>query len=153
MTDSTDIEVMQVNVGADDFLAHFGVKGMKWGKHTSSGSVGPSRAQERVNKAQAKVEKVVAKQKAEAARDKTILDARKNLDKTGAQLKVAKAQYKVDKHTLGKTKAKEALNKVRDKHMDNVFNANLSTGKELTQARNDAFWTALDQASKKMSES
>jgi hypothetical protein len=149
----TDVSVMQTNVQADTFLQHFGVKGMKWGKHTggdSGGSVGPSRAQERVNKAQAKVAKVVAKQKEEAARDKTILDARKNIEKTGNQLQVAKAQYKVDKHTLGKTKAKEALSKVKDKHMSNVYNSQLSTAKELTDARKKEFWDAVDTGFKNL---
>lgn len=139
------------DTSVEEFLEHFGVPGMKWGRRKddsgggSGGKVGPSRAEERVNKAKARVERVAAKQKASDDRDATILKARQDVAKTSSELRVAKVQYKVDKQTLGKTKAKEILGKAKDVHMTNVYNANLSTAKELTDQSNKEFWDAVDR--------
>lgn len=142
---------MSDNVG--DFLAHHGIKGMHWGHHKpeasgggsggGSGAKPMSRGERKVANLQNKATKVANKAKESDQRDKHIIDARNNIGKTASELKVAKAQYKVEKYTKGKAAAKDALKKVKDKHMANVHDANLMTAHELVQARNEAFQQVL----------
>lgn len=146
----------------DEFLAHHGVLGMKWGHHsaqTSSGGGGGSapsrqqvRQQNRVNKATAKVQKVKDAQSAQAAHDKAVLTARANLGKTGAKLEVAKAQYKVDKVTHGRHAAKAALNKVKDQHISTLKTANLETGKERADRLHEEMKQSLNEFMNQMNQ-
>lgn len=112
----------------EDFLAHFGVKGMKWGKRKSSSSSdgeSASRSELRsLNKA--------SKAKDKAARDKEIDEARSRYE-TGARdkYKAAKAQYQIDKATIGKREAAKAFNKVKDENLADYNAANQAkSGKE-----------------------
>lgn len=135
---------------ADEFLAHHGVMGMHWGSRKGGGSSKPSgggsgkpagpsaRAVKSQARAQNHLAKVQTKQNNIAERDKAILKARANVEKTGARLKVAKAEYRVNKHTMDKTSAKAELGKHKAAHAINVHDANLQTHAEQVQARNEA---------------
>lgn len=131
----------------DDFLMHHGVLGMHWGSRKGGGGNKPSgpspRAQRSLARAQTKVAKVQAKTDAATARDKAIVNARNNIDKTGQRLKLAKAEYKVNKHTMDKKAAHAELGKHKAAHAANVHDASLSTSSELKAARDAAVRQAL----------
>jgi hypothetical protein len=125
----------------DEFLAHFGVVGMKWGKHkaksdsggSSSGGAaeksGPTRRDlKTLDKASKKADQQAHNAKIDKARAEYDANARKNyLD--------AKAQYKIDKATIGKREATKAFNKVKDKNLADAEIANQAKyGKERTTA-------------------
>jgi len=101
----------------DDFLAHYGVSGMKWGKR---------KALRGLDKAE--------KAKMRAKQEKDVTKARTKL-KSGeakAEYKAAKAQYKADRQVIGKVAAKKAFNKVKAKNMDTINKANeFKNGKEV----------------------
>lgn len=125
----------------DDFLAHHGVVGMKWGKHkaqsdsggSSSGGAsdktGPTRRDlKALDKASKKADIAERNAQIDKARSDYNTNARKNyLD--------AKAQYKIDKQTIGKREAAKAFNKVKDKNMEDYYVAQQAkSGKEATVA-------------------
>lgn len=129
----------------DDFLAHFGVKGMKWGvRHDPNRAA--NRQTARIAKASDRAAKVRQKEaarqaqaKAEVQRaknhDATVLKARKNLPKSARDLRIAKADYRVNKQTMGRAAAKEILNKHKQTYRVNKRNASLLTGKEQVAAQ------------------
>jgi len=114
----------------DDALAHFGVKGMRWGvrkaaEPTGGGSSGPSRRELRTMDKQAKAKDRAARNaEIDAARERYATTARKNyLD--------ARAQYKVEKKTIGKYEARKKLDAVKQKNLDDYEAAQqIKSGKE-----------------------
>lgn len=105
---------------ADDFLAHYGVAGMKWGKHNAQtsdggGSGAPSR---RDLKALDKESRKKDVEKHNAIIDKAREDYNNNARKNYLD---AKAQYKVDKVTIGKREATKAFNAVKEKNMEDYY--------------------------------
>mgnify|MGYP001247275042 CR=1 FL=1 len=131
---------MSQKMDTDDFLAHYGVKGMRWGVRKNRGNRDevfraraaekkadgmPTRRALRAKNKIARSENRAANRAAEKARieaaDARILAARDQLKQDAANYKTAKAQYKIDKQTQGRVAAKRALNEVRaeyDKNWD-----------------------------------
>jgi leucyl aminopeptidase len=133
----------------NEFLAHFGIKGMKWGIRNDPNRAATRQAA-RVQKAQARttaVKQREANRQAEAKRqatleknrDTTIAVSRKALPESQRRLRIAKAQYRVDKHTMGKKAAKEILNKHKQTHARLLHYATQQTGKEQAEARAEAY--------------
>lgn len=131
---------MSMNLGGqdrqdsvDDFLAHYGVKGMRWGKRKASAL----RRGHQLNKASRRKDSAQRKadlKKATAERDSEIDGARARDGKPNrARYKAAKSQYKQDKVEIGRREAKKALHKVRDEIYDDMIKARESkSGRETT---------------------
>lgn len=117
-----------------DALVHFGVKGMRWGHHKAQpsggggGGGGPApitRKQNRqLNKEHRAKKRSERDAEIDAARERYHSSARSNY-------KAAKAQYKIDKKTIGTAAAREKFNAVKQKNMDD-FNVaqQAKSGKE-----------------------
>ncbi|QFG13621.1 hypothetical protein PBI_SHEPARD_11 [Arthrobacter phage Shepard] len=122
----------------DNYLEHYGVKGMRWGKRQSSSdsssSSGPSRKELReLNKAaraKGREERKAALQKERDDYDNKIETARNRVDYDARKYNEAKQQYKTDKKTIGKVAAKQILKKHEDQFIDSWNTATLSTTKE-----------------------
>lgn len=107
----------------DDVLEHHGVKGMKWGQRKDPAARLAATAQKAELKKvrqtnRAAVERVRLATQNNRPTNAEIHAARANVAKTGAAVsraktnyKISKAQYKVDKQTIGKTQAKIVLAK------------------------------------------
>lgn len=128
--DSKESNAMTTEV--DNYLEHYGVKGMRWGKRSSSSSSSDSnpgksrkelRALDRQNRK-------AAKQKARDDYDNEILKARNSVDKDAQRYNEAKKQYKSDKTTMGKVAAREILREHEQKYVDSWNTATLQTTKE-----------------------
>lgn len=123
----------------DDFLSHYGKKGMKWGKRSSSSdSSSPTKGDTRRNlreinkkaKVTIKAEKKAVKEQFKKEWDDEVLGARDRLGKEGEQLSEARKQYNVDKKVIGRAAAKEVFKEHENKFI-NTFNvASLNTTKE-----------------------
>ncbi|QGZ17215.1 hypothetical protein SEA_GIANTSBANE_11 [Arthrobacter phage Giantsbane] len=116
----------------DNYLEHFGVKGMKWGKHKSSSnssgsSSGPSRKELRtLDRENRKATRAAARKQW----DDDIETARNRVDGDARRYNEAKQQYKTDKKTIGKVAAREILKKHEDQFIDSWNTATLTTTKE-----------------------
>lgn len=102
------------------FLKHYGTKGMRWGQRKQNRAM---------NKA--------SRSKDKAKLDKKIDKARGTLasGKAKADYKSAKAQYKLDKQTMGSREARKILNKTKYKNMELQQTAQLAkSGREKTLA-------------------
>lgn len=99
----------------EEALAHFGIKGMRWGVRRDPRNVA-SRARDKA-----------AASKDRSARDKEIDAARVrvNSGQTRLTLKTAKKQFKEDKKTLGRREAKKKLNVARIKANTDIENAQM----------------------------
>lgn len=88
----------------DEYLAHHGVKGMKWGERKAARQRNRQLNKESRRKDWDKQEKSVQRARDRVASGKTQQDYKK-----------AKAKYKSNKRELGSREAKKALAKARDK--------------------------------------
>lgn len=111
-------------------LLHYGIKGMKWGVRKERDANGETSRQRnrRLNKEFTKSEKAKRDAEIDAARERYSQNARKNyLD--------AKAQYKLDKKTMGTRAARAKFDKVKQKNIDDYELATQAkSGRETTVA-------------------
>jgi hypothetical protein len=121
----------------DDFLEHFGKKGMKWGKRSSSSSSssptktrGELRELNKVARSENKAKAKSDRAKEDKAHDDKVNKARDGFHKDAANLDKAQQKYKADKKVIGKVAAKRALKEAEDKYIDSFNTATLSTTKE-----------------------
>lgn len=121
-----------------DELVHFGVKGMHWGHRKApetsggGGGGGPApmtRKQNRqLNKEFKAKENAKRDSEIDAARDRYNTNARANY-------LAAKAQYKVDKKTIGTAAAKAKFNEVKNQNLeDHAIAQQAKSGRETTVA-------------------
>lgn len=124
----------------DNYLEHYGVKGMRWGKRSarddssSSGKSGSSEGKSRREvRAQVKAERKAVKEDHKKQWDKDVLDARDRLGKEGENLSEARKQYKIDKKVVGRKEAKKVFKEHEDKFIETYNIASLNTTKEQHQ--------------------
>lgn len=117
-------------------LAHFGVKGMRWGQRKAqdtSGSGGgnaasPPKSNRQMNKEFRSKENEKRNSEIDAARQRYNTSARDNYLN-------AKAQYKADKKTMGTAAARAKFNEVKNKNMEDYNVAQQAkSGKETAVA-------------------
>ena len=124
---------MMAMVDSDDFLAHYGVKGMKWG-------VSKSRSEKKAKVAAYKETKSQHKKATKEVYRKNIDKARASLDDKEAQAYAAKREYKAVKKTEGRRsveafKAKQQWVKAADELTKTEETARqLRDGKEMAVA-------------------
>lgn len=107
---------MIIDENVEDFLEHYGVKGMKWGER---------RARNRqLNRESRK--KDWAKQERDVERART----RVYTGKTKADYKKAKEKYKSDKLNIGSREAKKLLLKARNKKYSEISKAQEAKNKK-----------------------
>lgn len=118
----------------EDFLEHFGKKGMKWGVRNPE-----NRA---LNKASRQKDKADYRAEIDTARDRVKSGAVKQ------ELKDAKAQFQVDKKNLGSREARKILNDKRDSLYEEISTSNqVRDGKEAAASAVMAAGVALLVAS------
>lgn len=118
----------------DTFLAHYGVKGMRWGVKKASGSSGgnggaarPSRKELRgMNKAARKRQRAEREEKMEL-NDAAIKKARADRQSTKKAIGDARKQYRQDKKMVGSVAAREVFARNTEKPF-----ADLAKSAELT---------------------
>lgn len=116
--------VTQDTEAVDDFLAHYGVRGMKWGQRKAH-----AKNMRALDKAARKEDKAKRADEIEGARNRT------NSGQNQAAVKAAKAEYKANKNVVGKVAAKRALNEARDKRFEDYNKSKeYKNGKELATA-------------------
>ncbi|ASR83308.1 hypothetical protein SEA_MEDIUMFRY_11 [Arthrobacter phage MediumFry] len=130
----------------DNYLEHYGVKGMKWGKRSggsdsSSGGEGKKSRKElrKLDREHRKSERA----KARKEWDDEVMEARNELDGKAQKLNEASKQYKIDKHTMGKAAAKDILRKHEQEFIETWNVASLQTTKEANRSLVIAAGTAV----------
>src|SRR5699024_10725457 len=98
-------QVTQQAMETDDFLEHFGVKGMKWGVIRSK----EQRQENRAARAETKIAVRKVQSKGIDKSDEGIKKARKELSEAERRAADARDRYKVDKHTMNKIDAKRPM--------------------------------------------
>jgi hypothetical protein len=148
---------MSQKMSNDDFLAHFGVRGMRWGVRKDRGNRdeifrqraaekkangmptrSALRAKNKIARGENRAAAKIARDKAVAAADAKINAARDQLNIDAANYNTARKQYKTDKQEMGRVAAKRALNDARDQ-----FNKTWDTASELTY-KEQQIATAVD---------
>lgn len=125
-------EGIPMTTEVDNYLEHYGVKGMRWGKRSSSSSSsdsnpGKSRKELRaLDRANRKSERAAARKEW----DDNIENARNRVDDDARKYNEAKKQYKTDKKEIGKVAAKKILKEHEDQFVNSWNTATLSTTKE-----------------------
>jgi hypothetical protein len=123
----------------DNYLEHYGVKGMKWGKHqrssssgssSSGGSAEPQKKSRKELRALDRAARKESKAQARKAWDADINKARDELDGKAQKLNEAQKQYKTNKATMGKVAAKHILRDHEDDFIETWNKASLQTTKE-----------------------
>jgi hypothetical protein len=116
----------------EDFLEHYGIPGMKWGKRKGP-SDGPSRKELRTMD---KTNRAADRSKFKATQAKEVDKARERFQSGQARKDYldAKATYKIDKARVGKYEANKAFQKVKDRNIKDAEKANeVRDGKELAK--------------------
>lgn len=131
------IEAMSLDAAAymahygieENELAHYGVKGMKWGVRKKSIPGAKSRAELReLDRASKRADRAKADTEIDNARAR-LEGGRKS--QARADLTAAKLKYKVDRVTIGKREAKKVYNEAKDSYYDDVAKSQLTkSGKE-----------------------
>lgn len=111
----------------DEALAHFGVMGMRWGQN-KKGDQPSAPSNRQLNKESKARDKIARDKEIDAARERYANSSRNNYLK-------AKAQYKVDKKTIGTREARKKFDEVKQKNIDDFELAKQAkSGKETTIA-------------------
>lgn len=111
-----------------DFLAHYGIPGMKWGHTKSKAELKELDRKTRATPKEAHTSAAVPKYGKE--RDEAIRTARNELGQKYQNTKAAKYQFKTDKYEIGKVAAKRVLDKSRNEYYDTWNTAQLKTQRE-----------------------
>lgn len=130
----------------DNYLEHYGVKGMRWGKRSSSSSdSGSSDAPKSRKELRAldRAHRKAEKAKARKEWDDDIETARDELDGKAKKLNEASKQYKIDKQTMGRAAAKDILRDHEEDFIETWNKASLSTTKEANRQLIVAAGTAV----------
>jgi hypothetical protein len=112
----------------DNYLEHYGVKGMKWGKRSSSAdsSGGAPKKTRKELRALDKAERI----KKNKEQDEKIENARNNLHNEARAYNTAKDKYNAERKVIGKEAAERALIDANDKYISAFNTAMMSTTKE-----------------------
>lgn len=137
----------------EDFLAHYGVKGVRWGTKRAAPGGGntagglpkpgigntagglPSRKDLRGMNKPARARQRQEREEKAQANDSAIKSARASRKDTATAIKQAKREYKSDKKMVGKVVAREMLDKKREP-LDEIMkkSAELTRGEEAAVA-------------------
>jgi hypothetical protein len=112
----------------DEYLAHYGVKGMRWGKRSASSS--DSSGTPKKSRKELRVLDKAERARKNKEQDSKIEDARNNLHKEAQAYTTAKKKYDVDRKVIGKEAAEKALIDANDKYVSSFNTAMMSTTKE-----------------------
>lgn len=110
------------NMSTDEYLEHYGKKGMKWGQKMAEVNMGVYAKSRNARK-----DGVEGKQTKEQRGN--AIDAARGRIATGENrrnFKEAKSAYKAAKHTEGAAAAKAAFRAVKDKNVDDAHDSNLA---------------------------